>query len=543
MAEENKRHPGLLKEIGRQGQKRYAGVFYEEFVPELRGGRGVEVYKEMSENDDVIGAILFAIEMLIRQCTFTVEPGGKTAKDKEAAQFVEECMYDMQDTWTNTLSEIISFLTYGWSYHEIVYKIRNGRNKNRGLSSKYSDKLIGWKKLPIRSQETFFEWKYDEETDELQGLVQTPPPYYPTLFIPIEKAIHFTTKSRKGNPEGKSILRNSYRSWYFKKRIQEIEGIGIERDLAGFPVLTGPEGLDLWEDDEETRKMLAAAENIVTGIRRDSREGLVLPNGWELSLLSTGSRRQFDTNEIIDRYDKRMATSVLMDFIFLGQGSVGSFALSSDKTELFSLAVGTYLDIICEAFNSQAIPRLIDVNGSHFQGITAYPEMVHGDIEETDIEKFATYLEKMVGIGLIVPDEELESHARRIGGLPEIPEGAQRDYSVQPGEGQPGAGNGQDGQQVNPEGEYDSKEAQSIYKIISILEKYQKGSLSNGIAAKMMAKIGCDKNEIAEYLADADKNIARMKQEAAAEEKAKLAERDKKDQKEAAEAKKSLGRV
>jgi hypothetical protein len=60
----------------------------------------------------------------------------------------------------------------------------------------------------------------------------------------------FRTKSRKGSPEGKSILRNAYRSWYFKRRIQEIEGIGIERDLAGFPTLTAPEGMNIWDDDD-----------------------------------------------------------------------------------------------------------------------------------------------------------------------------------------------------------------------------------------------------------------------------------------------------
>nr|DAQ63764.1 MAG TPA: Portal protein [Caudoviricetes sp.] len=112
------------KEIGRIGQRRYGGTIYEEFLHELRGTRGIEVYREMSENDDVVGAILFAIEMLVRQCDWNVEPGGDTAKDKEAAEFVESCMHDMQDTWTDTISEILSFLTYGWSFHEIVYKRR-----------------------------------------------------------------------------------------------------------------------------------------------------------------------------------------------------------------------------------------------------------------------------------------------------------------------------------------------------------------------------------------------------------------------------------
>ena len=138
------------KEIGRIGQRRYGGTIYEEFLPELRGHRGIAAYTEMSENDDIVGAILFAIEMLVRQCDWNVEPGGDTAKDKEAAEFVESCMNDMQDTWIDTISEILSFLTYGWSYHEIVYKRRMGNTKDPRTKSKYSDGLIGWRKLPIR---------------------------------------------------------------------------------------------------------------------------------------------------------------------------------------------------------------------------------------------------------------------------------------------------------------------------------------------------------------------------------------------------------
>ena len=437
-------------EIGRIGSRRSLnGIMYEEFLPELRGIRGVEVYKEMADNDSTIGGILFAVENLMRQCEFTIDPAGNSAKDKEAAEFVEQCMYDMTSTWTDTLSEILSFITYGWSYHEIVYKRRMGKTKDEDLSSKYDDGLIGWKRLPIRSQETLYEWRYKEGTDDLEGMVQMPPPDYGMLFIPKDKALHFVTRSRKNNPEGRSILRTAYKDWYFKKRIQEIEGIGIERDLAGFPVLKAPEGMDIWDkDDDDMKQALANAEAIITGVRRDSREGLVLPDGWELQLLSSGSRRQFDTNAIINRYDTKIAMSVLADFLQIGHENVGSFALVDNKTKMFALAVGTYLDVICEVFNNQAIPRLIDINGDHFKGITDYPEMRHGDIEDANLEKIGAFLQQMAGSGLLTPDDEMEDYVRQIGNLPE------RKTSV-PTEERKGETQGQsDGVKVQPSEEH-----------------------------------------------------------------------------------------
>ena len=158
-------------EVGRIGQKRYGGVFYEEFLPELRGRRGMAAYSEMAANDDLVGAILYAIKMLIRQVDWNVAPGGASEKDQEAADFVLECMADMQDTWTDTISEILSFLTFGWSAHEIVYKRRCGSSRDPRLNSKYNDSLVGWMKLPIRSQESLYQWEYDEN-DNLVALTR-----------------------------------------------------------------------------------------------------------------------------------------------------------------------------------------------------------------------------------------------------------------------------------------------------------------------------------------------------------------------------------
>ena len=443
------------KEIGRVGQRRYGGIFYEEFLSELRGRKGAEVFTEMSNNDETIGAILFAIEMLVRQASWNVEPGGSTAKDREAAEFVKSCMDDMQQTWIDTISEILSFLTYGWSFHEIVYKRRMGRTKDNRTSSKYDDGLIGWMKLPIRSQETLYQWEYDDQ-DNLIGMTQMPPPDFGLITIPMNKAMLFRTRSRKDNPEGRSILRTAYRSWYFKRRIQEIEGIGIERDLAGLPVITTPEGMDIWDkDDEDMNAIRTGLEAMVKNIRRDSTEGLVLPFGYTFELTSTGGSRQFDTNSIIARYDTKISQTVLADFIQLGHESVGSFALSSDKTNLFSMAICAFLDIICQTFNSQGIPALIDINGDHFAGVTDYPRLTHGDIEDVDLATVATFIKDMTSIGVIIPDESLEDYVRQLGKLPKrttetVPMEARRAAQQQgnePPEPDTAAGKGHDGEE------------------------------------------------------------------------------------------------
>ena len=251
-------------------------------------------------------------------------------------------------------------------------------------------------------------------------MTQQPPPSYELLTIPITKAMLFRTESTKDNPEGRSILRNAYRSWYFKRRMQEIEAIGIERDLAGLPIIYVPDEIQIFDaDDKESQTIYAALVQMVKNIRRNEFEGLVLPSSYKAELLSSGGSRQFDTSAIITRYSTAIAQTVMADFIQLGHEAVGSFALSTDKTQMFGMAISSFLDIICETFNNQAIPTLIDLNGSHFSGIEDYPQLTHGEVSDRDLTELSTFLKDMVSIGVIIPDEPLEDYVRESANLPE----------------------------------------------------------------------------------------------------------------------------
>lgn len=408
-------------EIGVTGLNRWGGNVYEEYLTELRGLRGIKIYKEMSTNDPIIGAILYAAEQLIRRASWRVEPAGGKRADKQAAEFLEQCMNDMSTTWTDTITEILSMIVYGWSYHEIVYKIRKGYTRDPKTRSQYNDGRIGWRKLPGRSQETLFDWVFDDDGG-IKGMRQLAPPDYKLVMIPIEKALLFRTKADRNNPEGRSMLRNAYRPWFFKKRIEEIEGIGIERDLAGLPVLVPPEDVDIWNDhDPDSVKLRNQAQALVTNIRRDKNEGVVLPFGWELKLLNTGSRRQFDTNAIINRYDQRIAITVLADLVMLGADKVGSFALANVKKSMFAAGLEAFLDSIAEIFNRHAISRLFELND--FPGMSGLPRLVHGEVETPDLEALAKYISALSGARILIPDGELHNYLREIGSMPRAPEG------------------------------------------------------------------------------------------------------------------------
>jgi len=414
-----------LTAIGSTGLTHFDGRVYEEYLRELQGDRWRRTLREMIDQDPVIGAVLFAVEMLIRQVAWEVHAGADDSASQEAAALVRSALHDMETTWPDTLSEILSFLPWGWSYFEILYKTRNGESTDPTQHSTATDGRIGWRGWSIRSQDTLDGWDFDDH-GTVRGLYQIAPPRYVRTLVPSEKALHFRTTSRKGNPEGRSILRNAYRPWYFKKHIEGIEGIGIERDLAGLPVAWVPEQLLAVDRTADEAAVYEAIRQIVTNIRRDEQEGIIFPLAYDgsgnkvydLTLLSSGGGRQFNTDRIVQRYDAKIAMTVMADFLLLGHEKVGSFALASSKTDLFSVALGAWLDTICAVINSQAIPRLVRLNGMQ-RG--ALPVLTHSDVETVDLAELGAYISALTGAGMtLFPNEALETHLLKQAGLPVV---------------------------------------------------------------------------------------------------------------------------
>lgn len=420
-----------MTELGTSGLKRTSGFVYDEFLTRLRGIQGVRTYREMSDNDPVIGAMLYAIEKIITRLEWRVDPyrdqtadGEPDPNDVEIAQFVESCLNDMSDSFDSTLSQILSMNIYGWSFHEIVYKQRIGPDqKDPRKRSKYTDGRVGWRKWAIRSQETLYLWTFDDDGG-IKGMQQVDPySGHGRVDIPIEKALLFRTTAVKNNPEGRSLLRNAYRPWWFKRRIEEIEAIGIERDLAGLPVAKVPPEYLAANATSEQQAVLSAVKDIVTSIKRNENEGVIFPMIYDedghalfsLELLSAGGSRQFDTDKVITRLDQRIAMSILSDFILLGNDRVGSFALGATKMDLWSMAVDSIAKTIADTINQHAIPRLLRLNG---MDANRPPTIQYSEVAHVDLAEIADFISKMAQAGVLAPDPSLEDHLRDLAGLP-----------------------------------------------------------------------------------------------------------------------------
>lgn len=415
---------GAMEEIGIGGPIRTGGRIEEEFLPQLQGKQGAQTYSEMRRNDPIIGAILFAVETVLRSVDWSPQPGGDTEADEKATAFLESNLIDMSHTWNDFTDDILSIVVHGWAWFNTVYKLRRGENAKP--HSQFDDGLLGWRKFSIRAQEGLDEWQFDEHGG-VEGMWHAAPPANQRVFIPIQNSILFRTRHERGSPEGYSLLRNAYRPWYAKKTIEWLEGVGVERDLVGLGIITPAMDTD-WQSGSTARTEALA---ILERLRVDEQGGIMLPppqgpddhQKWHFELIGSPGSKLFDTNAIINRYANEIAVSVLAGVIRFGLSGVGTYNLAENMLDLFQLALNGILNGIKDTLNRFAVAPLFTLNGSAFAGITARPTLMHSGVTKRDVVKVAASLSTLVKNGIITPDDELEAHMRTNFGLPDrVPE-------------------------------------------------------------------------------------------------------------------------
>ena len=396
------------KELGQI--KTFASYNYtDETRRALQGMKKFETYKEMSEDDATISGVLYIIKSLLIRAGWNIKPANIDDKQNITdADFIKECLDDMAFTFSDFIDEVLSMLEYGYSYFEIVYKPRDIEASN------FKDGKIGWKKFAFRSQDTIIDWNIEQDGG-IRGAIQSCE--NGEVFLPIEKCLLFRTSTRKNNPEGKSLLRGAYKSWYYKTHVEKYEAIGIERDLAGLPKVLAPLEV-IAENGEEYDSLKKLASNI----KNDEQAGFVIPSDvkdgarmYDVELLTASGSKAFDTDKIITRHDTRIAMTLCADFMLLGQGSTGSWALSTDKTDMFKISLNAITKKIQEVVNKYAIPRLFEINGMERE---VYPELIFEPVGDVDLEKMAGLITSLTNAGMpLFPNPEIENSILKVMGF------------------------------------------------------------------------------------------------------------------------------
>jgi hypothetical protein len=387
------------------------GLRQDEFVVQLRGRQGIKKYREMSENDAVIGAILTAMRMMLRSVEWRIEGGTDASRE-----FVHSVMHGMNDkSWEEFIADALTMLEYGFSLFEMVPR-------------RDDDGLVRMKKLGGRAQWTIDRFEAKENGD-VQGVWQIAA--QKNVYIPYPKLLHFRTTSIAGEPSGRSVLRSAYTSWRAQNNFKYFEGVGIERELNGLPIVRIPSEFMDANASDANKALFNQMKTIARDVKRNEQGYIILPSDRyadddgkltnnmmiEFDLIASKGTRDIDTGAVILRYQQDMARSVMADFVMLGANDRGSFALSKSKADLFLRALEGYADTIAAQLNRKLLPYLWELNGMSQDDM---PKLVRGRVAPVDLEELGQYIQRLALSGVdLFPDENLDKHLRDVAGLPE----------------------------------------------------------------------------------------------------------------------------
>jgi phage gp29-like protein len=376
----------------------------DEYLPELSFPRSIAVYTRMRRSDATVQALELAITLPIRATDWDVRPASDDPTSKEAADLVYDNLFGgMTHTFDDFLRDALLALFYGFTVFEKVFEKR--------------DDYIVWRKFAPRHPQTIERFLFDE-TGGLAGVRQVgfdPRGRFRQVDIPIEKLLVFIWRRELGNPYGVSVLRAAYKHWFLKDLAYKLQAIALERWAVGIPVGKVPAGTS--EQDKQTFLQMLEA------MRGHERAAMVLPEDYSVELIGAeaGQRANQAFVEAIQHHDTMIVKSVLAQFLNLGTGDVGSWALSRDHSQLFLMGLNSVAQWFADHINRYAIPQLCRLNfGEDF---TDFPELTFADLRLVlQREVLAEAIGKLVQVGILKPDRSLQEWVRDVFDLPPLPE-------------------------------------------------------------------------------------------------------------------------
>lgn len=405
----NKGVPGVT------GLKALAGIVSEEYLAKLKSWTTLsKIYIQMRD-DITVATLLNALKLPILGAGVSVEtaPGGSQA-DEQAAEWLEAVMHSMhKQTWYSHMEDQLEMLDFGFAIGEIVLEKR-------------SDGRMWVKNISPRGQETLYKWEFNDR-GQAELFRQRDPNKGTMIDIPLSRCVHSVYKGRKGNPQGWSLLRVLHRPWRMVHDLENLEVIGMERDVGGMPVATITEAGIKLESSE-----LDDLKSNLEAMRNDEAAYAVLPYGVTLTPFQ-GSTKIFNWGAAIERKKKEILMSMFAQFLTLGMQQVGTQALVKGSQDFFTLAVESIQQYLAESWNQQLVPYLFMFNS--FPGMTGLPVIKLNTVGMVDISGLISSYSTAVATRLLTPVDEDEDYMRDILNLPKLPEeerGMPRDVEQPP---------------------------------------------------------------------------------------------------------------
>lgn len=400
----------------------------EERNPRLIGEQKYITASDILANVSIVAAGTHYFLNLVSSPEWKIEPADDSAEAKALAEFAEECMYNMEQSWHKIIRRTAMFRFYGFGIQEWTAKRRD-------------DGRTGFARIKARPQHTIQQWDIDEN-GEVRGVVQFSPLTFQPIYIPRGKLIYLVDDALTDSPEGFGLVRHLAEPADRYTEYKRIEGSGFERDFRGVPIGYAPLA-DIQNAVDAGQISAAQAETMKNGLAqfvamraKTTNTGLLLDSStyasatdtgstpssvkrWGIELL-TGSAQGIEAvGAAIEREMFDMALILGCEGLLIGKDS-GSRALSADKSRNLYLNVNSCAKDIGEAFDKDFFGPLWKLNGFDEK---LKPSLQPEDVSFKSVEEITMALKDMAAAGAILsPTDPVINDVRTLLGVSEAEE-------------------------------------------------------------------------------------------------------------------------
>lgn len=397
--------------IGGSGRAHWSGfIAPDELNPELVGVRGLWTFDDMYFSDPHMRRLILMLASTIQGGTWGMEAfggDGATQLDKEVKDKVWWWLNSfMRPNLHEHIAEALP-VTFrnGFCPFEQIWSVSR--------TNPFSETLTLPSKLALRLPRTVMQWPQDQNED-LAGIVQMLPTS-DSVLIPASELVYYRVQAEGDNWQGRSLLRQAFKPYFYKNRLEGIEAIGLERKAVGFPVMYPPVNA---KKDTKDKTEIALA-NAHTGeasymIAPGPHQQYDHDNGWFLDVIRFDSSAGAEISAAIDRHQDAIAASILGDFMSLGHHQVGARATAEVQEDPFLTVITSIITPLIAPLN-RLIARVVHANWPAAKGA---PELTCSVADTASLSEIATFIQLLVSVNAMQVDPELEDALRERAQLP-----------------------------------------------------------------------------------------------------------------------------
>ena len=370
----------------------------EENISKLWKGKNKKDFiSEMRLNDPYVNAWINAKNAIALKPDWVIQPRNpEDSKSKEYADLISNMLFnDMATTFNSFVLNSTTMAEYGFAISEIVLKKRQGKTDNPMTTSLYNDGLFGVAKLSPRWQNSITKWDIDNNGN-IENVYQRSDDFGTTdIKIPYKKILHFVMNGYNGNPEGESVLRGTFASYYNKKNIERIQRETFERGFTGIlDIQVPPRYMSKKYNTPEGVEMMRVIDAFLRNVKQGKEAGIIRPasKDFNIELIQGKTGTGLDPDKMIDRYNTEIVMCLLSDS-FMGKSKVYQGASGEQtKTKIYKSFIGIILDEIKEQINKKLIPLLFNINNLDTEYM---PYLDYGNLDDLDLQAVSWFIQSV----------------------------------------------------------------------------------------------------------------------------------------------------